>query len=246
MKTLQKLLAVVAFLLLGSNLFAQDIQIIAPENFIYEPVGTFEMVIDFEVVNISQQEQSVFEVRTLNDTLPGWSSSLCFGILCFASDIDSVATTPDFLTDPLQPMDTLATSVHVFTDAVTMGTARVRIEVGTFHNPDVRDTLDFYYTTDPTVNVKNENIPAGYFLKQNYPNPFNPSTIINYGLKESGFVTLKVYNILGSEVATLVKEYKQAGEYKTYLDASRLTSGVYIYSLRTNNFVQTRKMILEK
>ncbi len=106
--------------------------------------------------------------------------------------------------------------------------------------------MDFYFTTDPAVGVKNEITPNNYFLKQNYPNPFNPSTYINYGLKEGSFVTLKVYNILGTEVATLVNEYKPAGNYKVNFDASQLASGVYIYRLNTNNFVQTRKMILEK
>ena len=175
-----------------------------------------------------------------------WTSSLCFGELCFASTTDSVATTPDFLTDPPQPGDTVETSVHVFTDQTNVGTAHVQIEVGTFRTPAVRDTLDFYFTTDPTVGVKEETTPNSYFLEQNYPNPFNPSTNINYGLKESGFVSLKIYNILGTEVATLVNGYKPAGNYKASFDASRLPSGVYIYSLKTNNFIQTRKMILEK
>jgi Secretion system C-terminal sorting domain len=246
MKTFKLLFLILTIFFLYSNLQAQDIRVEAPVRFLYEPVGTTEMVIDFEVINVSQQVQTVFEVRTINDVPTNWTSSMCFGILCFAPFIDSVATTPDFVTDPPQPGDTVATSVHVFTDTVSTGTAHIRIEVGTFHNPSMRDTLDFYFTNDPTVDVKKENVPTGYFLEQNYPNPFNPSTSINYGLKEGGFVSLKVYNILGAEVATLVDEFKPAGDYIANFDASQLASGIYIYSLKTNNFVQTRKMILEK
>ena len=247
MKTLKILALIITFSFFIPNaLNAQDIQIISPENFVYAPAGSLELVIDFEVVNISQEEQTIFEVRTINDVPSNWTSSLCFGILCFPATYDSVATTPDLGLEPVQPGDTIATSVHVFTDQVNLGTAHVQIEVGTFRNPTIRETLDFYFTTDPTVGVEDDVNPTGYFLEQNYPNPFNPSTKINFGLKESGFVSLKVYNILGTEVATLVNEYKPAGNYKINFDASKLSSGVYIYSLKTNNFVQTRKMILEK
>ena len=247
MKTLKLTFLIFTVFFLNSSLLAQDIQVEAPVKFIYEPASTFELVIDFIVINVSAQEQTVFEVRTINDLpVPAWSSSLCFGELCFASDVDSVATTPQFITDPPQPGDTVETSVHVFTDQSTIGTAHIQIEVGTFHNPTNTQVLDFYFTTDPTVGVKNKTTPTSYFLEQNYPNPFNPSTNINYGLKESGFVSLKIYNILGTEVATLVNGYKPAGNYKASFDASRLPSGVYIYSLKTNNFIQTRKMILEK
>jgi hypothetical protein len=85
-----------------------------------------------------------------------------------------------------------------------------------------------------------------YLLLQNYPNPFNPSTTINYQIKEKGFVTLKVYDMLGKEVANLVNEVKPEGIFEVKFDASKLPSGVYIYSIRVNDFVQNQKMILLK
>ena len=83
-------------------------------------------------------------------------------------------------------------------------------------------------------------------LDQNYPNPFNPTTAISYQLSANSFVTLKVYDLLGREVATLVNSQLPAGSYQTSFDASHLSSGVYLYELRAGDFVQTRKMALMK
>ena len=89
-------------------------------------------------------------------------------------------------------------------------------------------------------------IPNIYALGQNYPNPFNPNTTINYQLPQDGFVTLKVYDILGNEVKSLVSEQKSAGTYEVNFDASSLSSGVYIYKIQAGNFVSSKKMILLK
>jgi hypothetical protein len=240
--------SILIFLFLLTTLVsAQDIQVITHGMIKYEPAGTLEIVFDFEVINISNLEQTVFEVRTINELPSGWSSSLCFGQLCFPPDMDSVATAPPFPEPPLQPGDTLVTSLHVFTDQGSIATAHVQIQVGTFRNPLDRIILDFTATTDPTVNVVNENnYLNSYYLFQNYPNPFNPSTRINYNVGESGLVQLKVYNVLGVEVATLVNDSKSSGNYSVDFNAANFSSGVYFYSLSVNNFTQTRKMILEK
>jgi len=97
------------------------------------------------------------------------------------------------------------------------------------------------------VGVDDEELLANQFeLKQNYPNPFNPSTRINFSVPDASFIILKVYDILGNEVAVLVNEEKQAGNYQIDFDASELTGGVYFYQLTTNSFVDTKKMILMK
>lgn len=94
-------------------------------------------------------------------------------------------------------------------------------------------------------NLKN-NKPVAYSLNQNYPNPFNPSTKISYSIKEDGFVSLKVYDNLGREVKTLVSENQPAGIYEVNFDASDLPSGMYIYTIRSGSYLQTRKMLLLK
>ena len=115
-------------------------------------------------------------------------------------------------------------------------------------------TKDGWYVDDinlivyeyvPT-NVEPTIIASEYKLQQNYPNPFNPSTIINYQLPESGFVSLIVFDVLGNEVAKLVDEYKQSGNFEVTFDASNLPSGVYFYTLNAGDFVSTQKMMLIK
>lgn len=98
------------------------------------------------------------------------------------------------------------------------------------------------YTTD--VKEKQVNVPYQYKLEQNYPNPFNPSTRINYSIKNEGFVSLKVYNILGQQIANLVNEVKTPGNYSINFNASDLSSGIYLYKIESNGFTQTKKMIL--
>jgi hypothetical protein len=83
-------------------------------------------------------------------------------------------------------------------------------------------------------------------LLSNYPNPFNPSTTIKYSIPTSEFVSLKVYDVLGSEVATLVNEEKPTGNYKVNFNATNLSSGIYFYTLKVGNFTQTKKLILMK
>ena len=86
--------------------------------------------------------------------------------------------------------------------------------------------------------------PVKFILSQNYPNPFNPVTSIQYAISSRQFVTLKVYDVLGREVATIVNEEKPAGNYEVKFDGANLASGVYFYRLTAGNFVETKKMIL--
>jgi hypothetical protein len=101
----------------------------------------------------------------------------------------------------------------------------------------------FEYSNEVEVEV---NIANKFELSQNYPNPFNPSTSIQYTISSNQFVTFKVYNILGSEVVTLVNEEKPAGNYEVTFNASSLASGTYFYKLQAGSFVETKKMILLK
>jgi len=100
----------------------------------------------------------------------------------------------------------------------------------------------------PIVSVEGEtnSAPDNYILYQNYPNPFNPSTTIRYSITNPDIVRIKIYDILGREVKTLVNEFKQSGNYEIQFDASGLASGIYLYRIESGKFVQTKKMILLK
>jgi hypothetical protein len=98
-------------------------------------------------------------------------------------------------------------------------------------------------TTDVRDNLRGA-FPSTYKLFQNYPNPFNPSTQISYSIPQKSHVFLKVYDMIGKEIATLVNESKPAGNYEVNFNASGLASGIYFYKLQTGNFIDTKKMIL--
>ncbi|KAF0149137.1 MAG: hypothetical protein FD143_2777 [Ignavibacteria bacterium] len=110
----------------------------------------------------------------------------------------------------------------------------------------------FKFKTVVSSNINYETVPNNYALDQNYPNPFNPSTIISYKLQAASHVTLKVYDVLGREVVTLVDEFKQAGTYKATFDtrhaelSQSIPSGIYFYRLTAGSFTETKKMTLMK
>ncbi len=108
----------------------------------------------------------------------------------------------------------------------------------------ILDDLEF---SGIATDVENNNqIRIEYALNNNYPNPFNPSTTISYSIPENGHIKLGVYDVLGNEVAQLVNGYKSSGNYSYLFDASNLTSGIYFYTIRAGNFVETKKMLLMK
>ncbi len=138
--------------------------------------------------------------------------------------------------------------------------ARPLIPSGNFNNSIPRDydgrtrsgtNPPGAFVSSNATSIKNSSddiIPRNFWLGQNYPNPFNPSTVISYQLPVAGYVTLKVYDVLGKEVATLVNEYKQAGTYNSQFSIlnSKLSSGIYFYRLMSGSFAETKKLILLK
>ena len=100
------------------------------------------------------------------------------------------------------------------------------------------------FTVGSVTSSENESLPQEYKLEQNFPNPFNPSTTIKYQLPTDSDVSLKVYEIVGNEVALLVNEFKAAGSYEVTFDANKLSSGIYFYKITAGSFINTKKMIL--
>ena len=130
------------------------------------------------------------------------------------------------------------------------GNCKVQVLVykdnGTFNISEIQQGISSG-SIDPTgIHNENNEIPKTYSLSQNYPNPFNPATNVHFSLPKDGNVTLKLYNTLGQEVGTYLDGFIKAGNYNAEIDASNLASGTYFYTLRAEDFNQTKKMTLVK
>lgn len=117
----------------------------------------------------------------------------------------------------------------------------------TIPNPDVLQQLKLLVNYNNATDIKPENdLVSNFRLNQNYPNPFNPTTKITWQTSVSGWQSLKIYDVLGNEITTLVDEFKSAGSYEIEFDAAGLSSGIYFYRFIAGNFIDTKSMILIK
>jgi aminopeptidase N len=187
----------------------------------------------------------------------GWNSSLVGGdIYNMNINVNQVTNSnPTFFTMPVQIKIHTSlgdTTVTLFNDTQYQN---FQFEVVGQPLSIVFDPGNWILKNTTTVTEVNDFYqPLNFSLEQNYPNPFNPSTTISYTIPESGLVTLKVYDVLGREVATLVNEQNEAGIHQVDFNASNLNSGVYFYTIESSNpsassgqsFVETKKMILIK
>jgi len=146
--------------------------------------------------------------------------------------------------------NSISTANGVYIDTVqNFPSLFCRVKITDAANSALYDISDTSFTIDLASDVTeeyNNHIPNDYQLSQNYPNPFNPSTLISFGIPESGLVSLKIYNLLGEEVRTLINNFKTAGTYRIEFNGIGLPTGVYLYRLQTTSFVDTKKMLLIK
>lgn len=150
--------------------------------------------------------------------------------LSFSINLNETKNFPQIIDlDPIWNADSL--NIVVFVQSVASKT--------------VYQSASISYDELNVTDVQNEgSVPSEFKLEQNYPNPFNPSTNIKFRMADFGFVSLKIYNVLGREVATLVNEERPAGSYEIEFDASSLSSGIYFYKLNAVEYSETKKMIL--
>lgn len=211
--------------------------------------------ISFLVINMSTKTQPSF-----NGTTPGCSGSSCH---TSAQGIVSAEVLSNFQVK----ITVSGTTASVAGELVDTANNVVAVNNSTSSNPFILTAPSAgTYTVNAgfknpsrqwgstTVNIAVtgisdqliDNIPGTYALYANYPNPFNPATKIRYALKNTGYTTLKVYDLPGNEIATLVNGVRQPGIYEVSFDALNLPSGTYIYRLTSGSYSETRKMVLLK
>lgn len=222
---------------------AQTFQFIPNHTTVNDTLGS-EMIFDFELKNISTEPQTVYILRTRDQLPTDWTSSLCFDEGCFAPFVDSVATTQDYGSSPILPGESRDFSVHVFSYA-NHGTANVTVKAVNMNNAG--EVYEAELTAASVlVSVEDELNITGFSLDQNYPNPFNPSTTISFSLPFSSNISLVLYNAAGREVGVITEGYYSPGSHSVRTDLAHLSSGAYFYTLKTDKFTVTKKMILEK
>jgi aminopeptidase N len=221
---------------------------------------------DFQAIAESVYGQSLnyfFQEWIYGEKYPeysvGWNKFLVSGDIyqVILNIYQTVRPNPSFFTMPVQiKLNTSLedTIVTLFNNAQTQNFQFQVVGNPTSINFDPSNWI--LKTLQGITEVEDLTIPSQYSLEQNYPNPFNPSTTIGYSLPQSGFVTLKVFNVLGKEVATLVNGQNEAGKHKVDFstvggsasggNATALNSGVYFYRIESGSFIETKKMILLK
>lgn len=237
------ILAFSLFLFITVTAEAQTFRFIPNHTTVNDTLGS-EMIFDFELKNISTEPQTVYILRTRDQLPTDWTSSLCFDEGCFAPFVDSVATTQDYGSSPILPGESRDFSVHVFSYA-NHGTANVTVKAVNMNNAG--EVYEAELTAASVlVSVEDELNITGFSLDQNYPNPFNPSTTISFLLPFSSNISLLLYDASGKEVGILAEGYYSPGSHSVRTDLAHLSSGAYFYTLKTDKFTVTKKMILEK
>jgi len=193
-----------------------------------------------------------FDSTKISDTTSGNIYLINVGNNSLTIDSISISDSHFILTDvtnEVEPYSAWKSVLHFLPDSVKNYSAELTV----YSDGGTKQIGLSGIGKEGTVNVIDETLPPFKFsLSQNYPNPFNPVTKIKFTIpfveshRDASLLTLKVYDVLGSEVATLVNEYRNAGDYEVNFDASKIPSGVYFYQLRVGEFVETMKMTLMK
>ena len=195
------------------------------------------------IINLSSDSISVAviskEIVLLND----WSTSICLGELCYNESIDSASV-------HLGANDSVSLGVLAWTNG--LGNGVIKLDVFNIAFPDENIILELHFDTDQLYLINNKNyIPQKFKITQAYPNPFNPNITIDYNIKEDSRLSLNVYNQLGKHVKTLFDEYQSKGSKSIKWDATNhrnesVSAGLYIFTMQTGNFRQTKKIVLLK
>jgi photosystem II stability/assembly factor-like uncharacterized protein len=214
----------------------QSYELVAVEVIIDTVFHTADGDLEFTISHAGVTDTIIYQVGGDGDNFIGTT-------LSDAANLNLGEGTAPF-TDEFKPYNPLS----AFSGVDPNGEWTLEIYDGAAGNTGVLQSwgLKLYFESPTDVNSDYSILPNDFEVYQNFPNPFNPSTTIRWQMPETGFVTLKIYDVLGREIITLVNEELNAGKHETVFDASRFSSGIYFYQLRAGEFIQTKKMILIK
>ena len=184
------------------------------------------------------------EVGETKDTIIYLSNVGVDTLLIDSLTIDDPSFGIEYSNSYILPFDTLSVKISFSPSSIAYYKAKLLLYSNNYSSPD--SILFRGFGINPLNTPKNDKTDLSFELFQNYPNPFNPRTNIKYSVGKNSFVSLKVYDILGNEIATLVHEQKPVGRYMVEFDASKLPSGIYIYSMIAEKYKETRKIVLLK
>lgn len=239
-KTLLTLLAVFAF---AASAYSQSFTFtkLGADTASYENGGTFDTYYTYAVMKNTGSTTLHIKFQKMARNIPsGWSADMCYGLCYVNTEIIPPTGTVDLA--PGQVDSTFEVTWGVTSPSV--GTQTVRMFNN--DNPSQYQEVTFHVRRTTTAITPISSIVKSFELKQNYPNPFNPTTNINFSIPKGQNVSLKVYDMMGKEVASLVNEFLKAGEYRADFSGANLSSGVYYYALKTDEFTSTKSMILVK
>jgi hypothetical protein len=234
---MKKLFFVLSFLVISYSLFSQTFTWVRNDPpMVYWPYPDSTIKIHAEVNNLTGAGFDMkFRVTDVN--MPaGWDFAICTWVACYAPGADTV-------TEHCTP-GAKECFIYFYGNGIP-GTGTLNCSVT---NTVTNEThVQSFGGANSTIGINQiGTIVKEFSLEQNYPNPFNPVTNINFGIPKSEFVSLRVYDILGREVKTLVSQNMTPGMYEVNFDASGLSSGMYYYSLRAGENVSVKKMVLVK
>ncbi len=241
-QTLLILLAVLAF---ASSAYSQSFTFtkIGPDTASYENGGNQGLYNFYAVLSNTGNTPVKIKFQKMARNIPaGWTADLCY-VLCYTEAEIIPPDANEYVT--LAP-GAIDSSFDVTWYVPNPGLGMQTVKMYNYDNPSqfVEQT---FYVKRTTVGITPVNsVVKNFELKQNYPNPFNPTTNINFSIPKNQNVSLKVYDMMGKEVASLVNEFLKAGEYKADFSGANLSSGVYYYALKTDEFISTKSMVLVK
>jgi len=217
---------------------------IGPDTARYENGGTFDSYYTYAVLGNTGSTPVKVKFQKMSRNIPAaWSADLCYE-LCYNNVEIIPPGTDEYVTLAPGVLDSNF-DVTWYVPNPSIGYQTVRMY--NYDNPSQYVERTFYVRRTTVGVTPISSLVKDFSLSQNYPNPFNPTTNINFSIPKGQNVSLKVYDMMGREVASLVNnEFLQAGEYKSDFSGINLTSGVYYYTLKTQEFVSTKSMILVK